>query len=139
MSLIRRNGGLSGQDEEPKPDLSPMIDCVFILLIFFIVTTVFQKPPGKPVDRPSAVQAARLEKNSILLAVTSENKVFYGGREIGVGGVQNVVRPLLLEDDNLPVIIQGDTNALRGVVSDVEKQCLEAGVKPGRVFDSTQS
>lgn len=126
------------QDEEPKPDLSPMIDCVFILLIFFIVTTVFQKPPGKKVDRPIAAEAAKLEKNSILLAVTAENKVFYGGKEIGVSGVQNVVRPMLLEDDNLPVIIQGDTNAYRGIVSDVEKQCIEAGVKKGRVFDSTK-
>ena len=116
-----------------------MIDCVFILLIFFIVTTVFQKPPGKEVDRPTAVQAARLEKNSILIAVTAENKVFYGGQEIGVGGVQNVVRPLLLEDDNLPVIIQADTNAFRGVVSDVEKQCLDARVKKGRVFGATKT
>jgi biopolymer transport protein ExbD len=127
------------QDEEPKPDLSPMIDCVFILLIFFIVTTVFQKPPGKEVTRPSAAEAARLEKNSILIAVTAESKVFYGGREVGVSGIQNVVRPMLLEDENLPVIIQGDTNAFRGVVSDVEKQCLQAGVKKGRVFISTKT
>ena len=139
MSLVRRSGGISSQDEEPKPDLSPMIDCVFILLIFFIVTTVFQKSPGKEVDRPTAAQAARLEKNSILIAVTAENKVFYGGKEIGVGGVQNVVRPLLLEDDNLPVIIQADTNAFRGVVSDVEKQCVDAGVKKGRIFGATKT
>ena len=139
MSLIRRSGGISGQDEEPKPDLSPMIDCVFILLIFFIVTTVFQKSPGKEVDRPTAAQAARLEKNSILIAVTAENKVFYGGKEIGVGGVQNVVRPLLLEDDDLPVIIQADTNAFRGVVSDVEKQCVDAVVKKGRIFGATKT
>ena len=134
MSLVSRSRNIASQDDEPKPDLSPMIDCVFILLIFFIVTTVFQKPPGEKVDRPVAAEAARLEKNSILLAVTAENKVFYGGREIGVGGVQNIVRPMLLEDEDLPVIIQGDTNAFRGVVSDVEKQCLQAGVQKGRVF-----
>jgi len=134
MSLIRRSGGVAAREEEPKPDLSPMIDCVFILLIFFIVTTVFQKPPGEEVTRPQAAEAARLEKNSILIAVTAENKVFYGGKEVGIGGIQNVVRPMLLEDDALPVIIQGDANAFRGVVSDVEKQCLLAGVKKGRVF-----
>lgn len=138
MSLIRRSGSSFSQDDDPKPDLSPMIDCVFILLIFFIVTTVFQKPPGVEVDRPIASKGAKLEKNSILLAVTAENKVFYGGQEVGVGGVQNVVRPMLLEDEEMPVIIQADTNAFRGVVSDVEKQCLEAGVKRNKLTEATR-
>jgi len=138
MSLIRRSGRSSGADEEAKPDLSPMIDCVFILLIFFIVTTVFQKPPGVEVDRPQARLGVVLEKNSILLAVTAENKIFYGGEEVGVGGIQNVVRPQLLENDEMPVIIQADTNAYRGVVSDVEKECLQAGIIPGKITVATR-
>lgn len=138
MSLIRRSGSSFSQEEDPKPDLSPMIDCVFILLIFFIVTTVFQKPPGAEVERPEASQGERLEKNSILLAVTAENKVFYGGEEVGVGGIQNVVRPQLLEDEELPVIIQADANAFRGIVSDVEQQCLEAGVMRNKVTLATR-
>jgi biopolymer transport protein ExbD len=76
MSLISRSSGSFFQDEEVKPDLSPMIDCVFILLIFFIVTTVFQKAPGVEVNRPEATRGSTLEKNSILLAVTAESKVF---------------------------------------------------------------
>lgn len=138
MSLVRRSGRSFSGDDEPKPDLSPMIDCVFILLIFFIVTTVFQKPPGAEVERSRASMGTRLEKNSILIAVTAENKVFYGGQEIGVGGVQNIVRPILLEDEEMPVIIQADTNAFRGVVSDVEKQCLEAGVLKDKLTAATQ-
>lgn len=137
MSLKRRAGS-GGQEEEVKPDLSPMIDCVFILLIFFIVTTVFQKPPGVEVDRPEARLGQRLEKNSVLLAVTAESKIFYGGEEIGVGGIQNIVRPQLLENDQMPVIIQADANALRGVVSDAEKQCLEAGVMKNKVTIATR-
>jgi biopolymer transport protein ExbD len=138
MSLMRRNSGSFSSDDEVKPDLSPMIDCVFILLIFFIVTTVFQKPPGVEVDRPEASLGMGLEKNSILLAVTAESKVFYGGEEVGVGGIQNVVRPQLLENEEMPVIIQADANAFRGVVSDVEKQCLEAGVKRDKVTLATR-
>ncbi|MBR9760269.1 biopolymer transporter ExbD [bacterium] len=138
MSLKRRNSGSFSVDDDAKPDLSPMIDCVFILLIFFIVTTVFQKPPGVEVNRPEARLGSVLEKNSILLAVTAESKVFYGGQEVGVGGIQNVVRPQLLEDDEMPVIIQADANALRGVVSDVEKQCLEAGVQQNKVTLATR-
>lgn len=137
MSL-RQKTGLASSDEEAKADLSPMIDCVFILLIFFIVTTVFQKPPGVPIDRPEASLGVSLEKNSILLAVTAENKVFYGGEEIGISGIQNAVRPQLLENDELPVIIQADTNAFSGVVSDVEKECLEAGVRRNKVTLATR-
>ena len=115
-----------------------MIDCVFILLIFFIVTTVFQKPPGVEVSRPEARLGTVLEKNSVLLAVTAENKVFHGGEQVGVNGVQNVVRPQLLENEDMPVIIQGDANAQRGVVADVEKECLEAGVKRNRLTIATR-
>ena len=135
MSLRRRQ---SFGTEEVKPDLSPMIDCVFILLIFFIVTTVFHKPPGVEVIRPEARLGASLEKNSILLAVTAEDKVFYGGEQVGVQGVQNVVRPQLLEDANMPVIIQGDAQAHRGIVADVEKECLQAGVKRSRLTIATR-
>jgi len=138
MSLKRRTTGSFSAEDEAKPDLSPMIDCVFILLIFFIVTTVFQKPPGVEVDRPEASLGLTLEKNSILLAVTAESKVFYGGEEVGVAGIQNVVRPQLLENEKMPVIIQADTNALRGVVSDVEIQCLEAGVMRDKVTIATR-
>ena len=136
MSFRRRQS--FGAEDEAKPDLSPMIDCVFILLIFFIVTTVFQKPPGVEVLRPEAALGSTLEKNSVLLAVTAENKVFYGGEQVGVQGVQNVVRPQLLEDQNMPVIIQGDANASRGVVADVEQECLQAGVKRNRLTIATR-
>ncbi|MGC6425435.1 MAG: ExbD/TolR family protein [Akkermansiaceae bacterium] len=136
MSLRRNTRSLS-PDEEVKPDLSPMIDCVFILLIFFIVTTVFQKAPGVEVERPQAAFAAELEKNSVLIAITADNKVFYAGEEIGIGGIQNVIRPQLLSDENLSVILQADTNAFRGVVSQVEQQILDAGVKKHLLNDAT--
>ena len=65
-------------------NLSPMIDMVFILLIFFIVTTVFVEETGVEVNKPEASASIQLEKNSVLIAITSENKVIYGGREIGI-------------------------------------------------------
>ena len=53
-------------------DISPLIDCVFILLIFFIVTTTFVEETGVEVDKPQAASAVRLEKNSILIALTEK-------------------------------------------------------------------
>ncbi|TVR46839.1 MAG: biopolymer transporter ExbD [Puniceicoccaceae bacterium] len=88
-------------------NISPLIDMVFILLIFFIVTTVFVEETGVEVNKPEAASAIDLDKNSILLAITANGNVVYGGREIGVNGVRGIVRQLL-QEQNLPVIIQAD-------------------------------
>jgi len=119
---------LSLEEETTKIDLSSMIDCIFILLIFFIVTTVFIEEPGVDVFKPDASVDADLEKNSIIIAVTADNKVVYGGRELGVAGVGARVRQLLNKDE-LPVIIQADANADHGVFSDVWSEVKNAGAK----------
>ena len=117
---------------EPEPEteinLSPMIDCIFILLIFFIVTTVFVEEPGVEIFKPDATVDLDLEKNSIIIAVTADNKVVYGGREVGVSGVGARVRALLNKDE-LPVIIQADARADHGVFSDVWSEGKNAGAK----------
>ena len=96
-------------------DMSPLIDCVFILLIFFIVTTVFVEETGVEVDKPQAASASNLEKTSILIALTAGGQVVYGGSDIGVGGVQSTVRRLLQKED-IPVIIQADQHAQTGML-----------------------
>ena len=69
---MRRN--LASEDrDDVEINLSPMIDMVFILLIFFIVTTVFVEETGVEVNKPEASAAIQLEKNSILIAVTANN------------------------------------------------------------------
>lgn len=105
-----------GEDEgDVGIDISPLIDCVFILLIFFIVTTVFVEETGVEVDKPQAASASQLEKNSILIALTDKGQVVHGGAEIGVSGVRPLVRRLLQKED-LPVIIQADTVAQSGLL-----------------------
>jgi len=117
-------------------DLSPMIDCIFILLIFFIVTTVFVEEPGVEILKPGVRLDAELERNSIIVAVTAENKVVYGGKELSVAGVGARVRQLLNRDD-LPVIIQADARADHGVFSDVWSEVKNAGAK--KISLSTRS
>ena len=119
---------LTAQEEEPEINLSPMIDCIFILLIFFIVTTVFVEEPGVDIFKPDAVLDADLESNSIIIAITAENKIIYGGRELGVSGVGARVRALLSREE-LPVIIQADARADHGVFSDVWSEVKSAGAR----------
>ena len=68
-----------------------MIDCIFILLIFFIVTTVFVEEPGVEIVKPTP-SSTELEKNSIIIAISADNKIVYGGKELGVAGVGARVR-----------------------------------------------
>jgi biopolymer transport protein ExbD len=107
-------------------DMSPMIDCVFILLIFFIVTTTFVEESGVEVDKPQAASAVRLEKVSILLAVTEKGSVVYGGREIGISGVQALVKRML-QKENVPVIVQADSAAPSGLLVRVIDEAKLAG------------
>ncbi|MEM7386275.1 MAG: biopolymer transporter ExbD [Verrucomicrobiota bacterium] len=117
----------SDNSDEVEINLSPMIDCIFILLIFFIVTTVFVEETGVRVNKPEISSATRLDKNSILIAVTAENKIMYGGKSIGVQGVAPIVKQLLSQGDEMPVIIQGDSKASHGIVQQVHGEAKLAG------------
>jgi len=89
-------------------NLSPLIDVVFLLLIFFIVTTVFVEETGIEVSKPRAASSEDLDKHAILLAVTSGGRVYQGGREIGVDGVRAVVGALLGQAPGTPVVVRAD-------------------------------
>ncbi len=117
---------INESEEISEINVSPLIDMVFILLIFFIVTTVFVEETGVDVDKPQAASAVSLEKNSILLAVTSKGQVVYGGREIGVSGVRPLVKRMTQAED-MPVIVQGDENANYGVVLQVVDEAKLGG------------
>lgn len=110
-------------------NISPLIDMVFILLIFFIVTTVFVEETGVEVNKPQASAAIPLEAESILLAITANGKVVYGGREIGIGGVRSVVRRLVQGDADIPTIIQADKTVPTDLLVRVIDECKLGGAK----------
>jgi biopolymer transport protein ExbD len=92
-------------------DMAPLIDCVFLLLIFFISTTVFVEETGVEVSKPRAASSEDLAKQAILLAVTADGRVYHGGRDIGHDGVRAVVSALLEQDPALPVVVRADAAA----------------------------
>jgi biopolymer transport protein ExbD len=125
--MARRNRRKENKDGV-EINLSPMIDCIFILLIFFIVTTVFVEETGVEVNRPDASSSIPLEKNSILIAITANDKVVYGGKDIGVTGVGQQIKQLIMKED-LPVIIQADEGASHGIFAKVYGEAKLAGAK----------
>ena len=86
---FRRN--LADAEESIELNLIPLIDVIMFLLIFFISTTSFIEEPGVDVEKPRASTADQLAKNSIIFAVTSDGRIAYGGKEIGLGGVRPTV------------------------------------------------
>lgn len=109
-------------------DISPLIDCVFILLIFFIVTTTFVEETGVEVDRPQAASAVQLEKTSILLALTSKGEVVYGGREIGFAGIRPLVQRMV-QKEMVPVVVQADADVTTGLLTRVIDEARLGGAE----------
>ncbi len=107
-------------------DMSPLLDVVFILLIFFIVTTVFVKETGVKVDKPQAISAQTLEQTVVLLAITDAGEVYYDGSHIGVAGIRGTVEQLQRKQDR-PVVIQADKTVPTALLLEVIDEAKLAG------------
>lgn len=114
------------QEQWARIDLSPLIDVVFILLIFFIVTTVFVRETGVEVEKPDAVTAERVENEMILIAITAGGDVVYDGSNIGVAGVRSTVAALLLVQER-PVVVQADRQVTTDMLVRVIDEAKLAG------------
>jgi biopolymer transport protein ExbD len=136
--MSKRGSILQDEAEMSDINISPMIDMVFILLIFFIVTTVFVQEPGVEVQREFAMSSLDLEKNSILIAITEDGDVVYGGSNIGIVGVRGVVKRLTADNEIMPVILQVDRAAPAGTVIRVIDEAKLAN-PPSVVSISTES
>jgi biopolymer transport protein ExbD len=108
-------------------NISPLIDIVFILLLFFIVTSVFVQETGVEIERPQSSQAVVLERESIYVAVSDDLKVYYGGSEIGIQGIVPTLERLRPEDDQA-VIIQVDGRVPTGFLVEVIDEVKQAGI-----------
>ena len=108
-------------------DLAPMIDCVFILLIFFIVTSVFVEDPGIEVERPDTRGEAVTDRNALLIAISAENAIFFDGQQIRLDQVAPSLRQASFSDDST-VIIRADRQASHGTFAGVYAEAKRAGL-----------
>ena len=125
--MARRTSRVSTDDSDVELDMTPMLDVVFILLIFFIVTSVFIKEPGVDPLRPEAVTQDDLNP-SMLVAVTSESGIWVNRRAYEQAELRTVIEQLLQENPRARATIQGDQEAEIGVILDVQDLLLEMGV-----------
>jgi len=106
-------------------NVSPLIDVVFILLIFFIVSATFVSVPGIEVNRPKVQTATSLQRNSILFALSNENLLFHGGQKIQLDEMGTVIENSD-KKRNKPVIIQVDQWADASILAKVVAQARKS-------------
>ena len=116
-------------DEDDAIDITPMIDIVFIMLIFFVVTASFIKEAGVDVNRPDAKTAERKERASILIAIDETNQVWIDKRPVDVRAVRANIERLRAENPEGGVVIQADIESKNGVLVKVMDAAKLAGVE----------
>jgi biopolymer transport protein ExbD len=110
-------------------NMAPLIDMIFILLIFFLVTTSFVKESGVEVKRPIASTAQSKEKTNMIVAVTKEGQIYVEGHTIDIRSVRSFMERFMYETPGGSVVIAADAESMTGVVIQVLDACRLAGVK----------
>ncbi|KHT64285.1 biopolymer transporter ExbD [Photobacterium gaetbulicola] len=119
----------SSAREDAQVDLTSMLDIVFIMLIFFIVTSSFVRESGVEVNRPQASNVVSQKDAGIFIAITSANDVYIDKRVVDVERVQATLEHLLLEQPEASLVIQADEHAYNGTVVKVMDAAKGAGVQ----------
>ena len=115
--------------EETELDMTPMLDIVFIMLIFFIVTTSFVKESGVAVNTPQAATTTKQETANIFIAITADGEVWIDRRPVDPRSVRTIVARLHADNPEGSVIIQSDAKSATGTLVDVMDQVRLAGVE----------
>ncbi|HEX16168.1 MAG TPA: biopolymer transporter ExbD [Deltaproteobacteria bacterium] len=124
--MVRRRRLRLGEGVEIN--MAPLIDMVFILLIFFLVTTSFVKEAGVEVERPTAA-TARPKRGNVMVGVTAEGRIFIERREVDIRSIRPLMERYLAENPEVAVVVVADRRTPTGLLIQVLDQCRLAGVK----------
>jgi biopolymer transport protein ExbD len=116
------------EDDEAEVDMTPMLDIVFIMLIFFIVTTSFVKEAGFDINKPQAAQASKKPSANIFIAVDKNGRIHMEKRVVDIKRVRANVERMLAESPEAAVMIMGDIDAKHGIIIKVMDQVKAAGI-----------
>ena len=119
---------LQEQEEAEEINMTPMLDVVFILLIFFIVTASFVKEAGIEVNRPEAATAVKKERANILVAISDKGDIWINKRKVDIRSVQANIERLKAENPQGTVVIQADKKATTDTLIKVMDSARAAGV-----------
>lgn len=116
------------EEEDASINMTPMLDVVFIMLIFFIVTASFVKEAGIEVVKPEAETAVKKERTSLLIAINEHNEVWIDRRNVDPSSVQPVIEKLYAENPKGAVVVQADKESNAETVMFVLEAARDVGV-----------
>jgi biopolymer transport protein ExbD len=125
---MRRDKMFSGEEEENEINLTPMLDVVFIMLIFFIVTASFIKEAGIDVDRPDAPTAESQDDAAILIAISAADEIWIDRRQTEPNAVRGMIERLHAENPKGSIVIQADEESTNETLVVVMEAAKQAGV-----------
>jgi biopolymer transport protein ExbD len=128
---MRKKRVLAAEEEDNEINLTPMLDVVFIMLIFFIVTASFIKEAGIQVERPDAPTADKQEDAAILIAISANDEIWIDRKEMDPRAVRGMIERLHAENPKGSIVIQADeesTNEMLVIVMEAAKQAGVANV-----------
>lgn len=126
--MKRYFNAIENDDSSQNVDLTPLIDMVFILLIFFIVTTVFVEDKAMDIDRPSQASEGNVSRTSLLIVITATGQIRAGGENISLNSLRTWVINRLSSKDT-PVVILADRKSPVESLTEVMDECKLAGAK----------
>ena len=118
----------TADEDESAIDITPMLDVVFIMLIFFIVTATFVKEAGIDVNRPDAATAVKQEQENILVAISADNEIWIDRRRVDIRSVRPNIERLHAENPQGSVVIQADKDSRTETLIKVMDAARSAGV-----------
>lgn len=121
--------GSSNQGDSEGPNITPLIDVVFILLIFFVVSTTFIKDMSLKIDRPSASSASSISGKEIRVYVDKDSRLYVNGEAVRIWILQGKLRNLLRSTTNKTVLVVADKDVKVERLIEVVDQCRLAGAK----------
>ncbi len=137
--MARKRTKIGGGSADEEINVTPLMDIVFIMLIFFIVTSTFVKEPGAEINRPEASTATERKFASILVAIDAENKIWIDKDEVQLDVVRTIVEQLKQENPKGTAVVQVDRNAESRYLVEVVNQIRAAGVADIAVSTEEQS
>jgi len=117
------------QKREATIDIGPLMDMVFILLIFFVVTSTFTRETGVEVTKPQAQTASQLEKENILIAITRDGTIHIDERQVDLAGLSDILKGILAKNPEREAVLIADKEAVTGKLVSVIDACTLAGVR----------
>lgn len=120
-------GFLNNNNASAEINMGPLIDMVFILLIFFVVTTNFNRQTGVDVSKPKAQSAINLGQKTLLIGISREGTIHIHGRQVSIERLAAIIGNEITKDPALTVVIIADQDAAIGKAVEVMDQCALAG------------